>query len=294
MIENIVIKNTITLKSVEINMTTSNFVLVSADFGQISSSQQTYKYPNQIGSSVYTNTLETRTSNIIGYVIGESQAVIAHGKRTLNSLINPLHALDILIEDKYHITMYPDSTVKYAATVSENNEYMCKFEISGICNDPLFHSDKKLVQAAGVVPLFHFPLCIPQSEGIVLSKREPSLICSIENIGSIESGMTISFQASGAVVNPSLINIDTQECFKLNKTLVKDETVDICTVVGARSIVGKLSGETLSYFKYRDFDDNAWLQLYPGINYFRYNADSGLDNLSVYISYTDDYLEVDQ
>ena len=48
--------------------------------------------------------------------------------------------------------------------------------------------------------------------------REPSLIVNTNNIGDVKTGMRIEFKALGTVVNPKLVNIETQDFIKINKT----------------------------------------------------------------------------
>ena len=93
--------------------------------------------------------------------------------------------------------------------------------------------------------------------------------------------------------NPSLINVLTQEYFKVNKTLTAGEEIRINTNIGEKKIVGTLNGVSSNYFKYRDLD-STWLQLAVGDNLFRYDADSGLDVLECYVYFYNRYLEVQE
>lgn len=54
-----------------------------------------------------------------------------------------------------------------------------------------------------------------------------------------------------------------------------------------------INGVENNYFKYRDLD-STWLQLDVGDNLFRYDADTGIDNLEVYIYFHSKYLEVQE
>lgn len=293
MIENLVLTNKDTGAKIDLSMSNDDFVLESADFGSISGSNQTYHYPTQKGYTKYSSTLETREPKIVGWVIGKDRYEVARHKKELNSLINPLEDLDIEVENEYYITMTPSSTVKYSPSYSENNEVMCKFTIEGTCYDPLFSSGDKKVMAAGTEGAFMFPLVIPE-EGYIFSTKTSSLICTIENDGTIESGLKIIFKANGTVVNPSLTSVKTQECFKINKTLVADEVIEIDTNIGKRAVKGFLNGEELNYFKYRDLDNGDWISFKKGVNLYRYDAEDGLDNLDVVILYNKAWLEVDE
>lgn len=292
MIENLKIKNVVTEESIELTMSSDVFVLEKADFGVISSSHQTYHYPGQKGYTKYASSLGTREPTIIGWVIGDTENEISERKAKLNALINPLEDLEIEVEGKYHIVLTPATTVQYSATYAENNDVMCKFQIKGTCFEPIFSSGVQKSVVSGVEGNFIFPLVIPE-EGYIFSKKTSSLISNIKNKGTIDGGIEIIFSARGTVVNPSLVNVTTQECFKLNKVLSADEVVRINTSIGSRSVIGILNGEELNYFKYRSISEGDWVTFKKGENLYRYNADEGLDNLDVTIRYNEYWLEVD-
>ena len=71
------------------------------------------------------------------------------------------------------------------------------------------------------------------------------------------------------------------------------EEIVIDTIIGQKKIEGTLNGLTSNYFKYRDLD-SEWLQLQVGTNLFRYDADQNIENLEVYIYFSNKYLEVQE
>ena len=175
---------------------------------------------------------------------------------------------------------------------------MCKFEIAGLAANPLFKDTNTTnVPIAGMLGMFHFPMMLSAIDNgmptVMMGLRQPSLIVNISNTGSVQTGMNIVFEATGTVVNPSLINIYTQEQFKINKTLVAGEIVVVSTTIGEKKIVGTLNGVSSNYFKYRDLR-SSWLQLDTGDNAFKYDADNGIDSLNCTIEYSNKYLEVQE
>jgi hypothetical protein len=120
------------------------------------------------------------------------------------------------------------------------------------------------------------------------------LIANVFNNGAIATGMRIIFKAKGNVVNPKLINVNTQERFILTKTLVAEEEVEVNTNIGEKSIKGKIGNLSYSnYYMYKDID-SSWLQLDVGDNLFRYDADDGLENLEIFVYFHNRYLEVQE
>jgi len=298
MVERIILKKVKNSEELILDMvSTPEYILKSVDWGTIKSTHHTYKYVNQVGVTVSGTSLETRPITIEGWIVANNKARMTILKKKLNSFINPQEAIDLYYSD-YMIRFIPDETVKYANTQSENNDAFCKFVITGTCPNPLFTNINENVSIfATTVAKFHFPLIMSTSlpeKGVVFGSRTDSLIANIFYEGTIISGMRIIFKAKGTVVNPKLINVNTQEQFVLNKTLTADEEVEINTNIGEKSIKGKIGNASYdNYYMYRDIN-SSWLQLEIGDNLFRYDADSGLENLEIFVHYFNKFLEVQE
>lgn len=298
MVEHITLRNQVTGNVLELDkVTTPNYILESVSWGEVKGTHHSYKYVNQIGVHITNTSLETRDVEVVGWIVADSDAQMTNFKSKLNRFANPQQNIEVTYSD-YKISFSPDSSVKYSATVAENNEVMCKFKIEGLASDPLFKDsvDTKVL-AASTKPLFHFPLIINKDDQspptIMFGAREPSLIVGVFNYGSVSTGMRIVFRAVGTLSGPSLVNVLTQEYFKLDTTLHAGDEVEIITTIGEKRVTGHINGVNKNYFKYRDLG-SAWLQLEVGDNMFRYDADSGIDNLEVYIYFSNKYLEVQE
>ncbi len=298
MVEGIKLQNVETRSMLTLDMvSTQDFILNSVDWGTVESTHHSYKYVNQIGVYVTGTSLETRSVTIMGWVIASTELQMTQRKSILNKFFNPQQAVDMFYKT-YVLRFLPNSSIRYSATIAENNEVICKFKIEGYCPDPLFaEQEENKVAAASTIGMFHFPLIISRSPnppgGTVFGYRQPSLIVAIANQGSVSVGMRIVFKANGTLENPSIINVNTQKFFKVNKTMQAGEQIVIDTVIGQKKMQGILNGQTSNYFKYRDLD-SEWLQLNVGDNLFRYDADSDIGNLEVYIYFSNKYLEVQE
>ena len=298
MVEGIKLQNVETRAILTLDMvSTPDYILNSVDWGAVESTHHSYKYVNQIGAYVTGTSLETRSVTIQGWVIADTEAVMTKRKQILNRFFNPQQAVDLFYKD-YVLRFLPNTSVRYSATIAENNEVICKFKIEGYCPDPLFSEQvESKVAAASTIPMFHFPLIISKNpsppSGVIFGLRQPSLIAAINNSGAVDVGMKIVFKANGTLYGPSLINVDTQKYFKVNKTMQAGEEIMIDTIIGEKKIQGTLNGITSNYFKYRDLD-SEWLQLKVGDNLFRYDADENVENLEVYIYFNNKYLEVQE
>ena len=298
MVEGIKLQNVETRAVLTLDMvSTPDFILNSVDWGAVESTHHSFKYVNQIGVYVTGTSLETRSVTIQGWVIAENESLMTIRKTTLNRFFNPQQAVDLFYKD-YVLRFLPNTSIRYSATVAENNEVICKFKVEGYCPDPLFSEQvESKVAAASTQAMFHFPLIISETPnppgGIIFGLRQPSLIVTVTNNGAVDVGMKIVFRASGTLTNPSLIEVNTQKFFKVNKMMVAGEEITIDTIIGEKKIEGYLNGITSNYFKYRDLD-SEWLQLKVGDNLFRYDADQNVGNLEVYIYYNNKYLEVQE
>ena len=293
MIESVTLYNMVLLQSVTIDKKDSLFVLNEVDFGTVEGTHNSFKFINQVGEYIDSTTLESRSISISGWVIGETESIIEQNRKTLNRLINPVHDIQLQVYDKYYLIFKPTSSIKYSRKYKENNEVLCKFIINGIASDPMFSLLSSLHKEANLVtPLFKFPLIIPASEGVVFGKKAQSLIVSFMNDGDIDTGMNITLTALSTVENPVILNIQTREQLKINKTLTSGEVIEISTEHGRRYVKGRLNGVESNYFGYFDIDSD-WIQIHTGENNFQYNADSGVENLTVEIKFSPRYLEVE-
>lgn len=294
MVESIVLVNSSLGTSLPLNMGAQDFVLESIDWGSIESSSRTYKFINQVGVYVTGTTLESRTISILGWVVAENATTMAERKRFLNSFVNPLQRLEMQYNE-YKIEGIPDTTIKYGTDMENNNEVMCKFLINMFCPDPMFYTQTgAYVSVATWTPKFRFPLVFPKTKGIIMGLRSPSTIAEVVNSGALPCGMVITLEASGEVVNPKLIDINSQKYIRLLHTMPADEVIQISTVDNNKTIRKIVSGASTNVFNYLDFQNSTFLQLAVGTNYLRYDADSGLNNLSVTIRFNPRMLEVQE
>lgn len=297
-VENIVFKRVDSNEELALSMTDTPFyILNNVDWGVVQGTHHSYKYVNQIGVSITSTSLKERSITVTGWIIADTEEEMDERKQFLNRYFDPRYEIDVMYKN-YFLRFVPDNTVKYGASEKENNDTIVQFQIKGTCADPLFseiNGSKETI--AATIATFHFPLIMSTNlyeRGIVFGYRQPSLTAKVTNKGAVEVGMKIVFKAIGELTNPRLIDVDTREFVAIEKSMVAGEEIVINTNVGEKSIQGKIGNEDYSnYFMYKDLD-STWLQLRLGDNLFRYDADSGLDNLEVYLYFYNKYLEVQE
>ena len=166
------------------------------------------------------------------------------------------------------------------------------FEVELLCCNPYLNEiDEIRVDIAKWIGSFHFPLTITADKPIVMGYRSPSKIVNIFNGGDMESGLIIEMKATGEVVNPQILNVNSLEFLKINRTLVSGEIIRINTNQGNKKIIDILDKAESNIMNYLDIG-STFLKLYKGDNLFKYTASSGEDNLEVSIYYNPSYLGV--
>lgn len=180
------------------------------------------------------------------------------------------------------------------STGFENSNYRWqKGLLQFTCSDPyLYEKDSTMIEIATWVGNFEFPLEIPE-EGIEMGYRSKSLIANVYNDGQEDSGMVIRFKATGTVVNPTLLNVNTYEEFKFKEgfTMQGVDVVEVSTYRGKKSVSLKRNNVVSKIFSQAHLETD-WLQLSVGDNLFRYDAADGLDKLEVSMYFTKKYLGV--
>lgn len=306
MIDKITLINTVSEATLELSTTdTPTYILGVTDWSSAKGKHHTHKFFNQIGASVSSTSIEERDVEIQGWIVSETADTMAGKKQVLNSLINPRQLLTMHYLD-YKLDFLPTQSIRYTPAWAENNEVLCRFAITGVAPDPRWSDDQETtVAAAATLPLFHFPMIIaPQPHaippeppypagGVVFGYRQPDLFLTIRNTSSVPVGMRILLRAYGTLSNPRLTNVRTGEFFGLTLGMRGGDSATIVTELGQKSVSGSLIGVEQNLFPYRHIG-SSWLQLEVGDNILAYSADSGVDNLDVFVSYYNRYLEVQQ
>ena len=167
-------------------------------------------------------------------------------------------------------------------------------EISLICPDPFFYDiDASSEEMASWVSAFTFPFASP-STGFVFGYKDNSRIQTIQNdIAEDNIGITIIMSCLGAVTNPSITHIETNNSLHIGHedkpfNMVVGDIVTITTATGNKHVTLKRNGVTSEINHYLT-EDSVFIQLMRGSNSFGFSADSGVNNLTITIEYTYKY-----
>ena len=246
---------------------------------------------NQNGKKYLGNTLDIKDITLQVAIIAANKENLINYRNKINKIFNPtldegwLNYKDDIKEWKVKCI---SNKLPFPTSIN-NRSNTCLISLTA--NNPfwldLLESKKEIALWKGD---FSFPLKITSS-GIKFGHREPSLIVNVNNSGDVECGMRVAFKALATLTNPSILNVNTQEYIKINKTMVAGEVISVSTYFGDKKINSILNGVTTNAINYIDFQ-STFLQLAVGDNLFRYNSDTNLDNLEVSIYYQPQYLGV--
>lgn len=277
-------------KEILIDKDDSPYILDSIAWGSPAISFSSFKFPMQVGEQITSTSIGSRDIQITGYIVGDSLSQIEARKDFLSRTLLFESNVAIILNDKI-IKGVPCDIVKFGEDSSVNNEAFCKFYLSLLCEDPRFYDKNfNFVSMSTESPSFFLPLSI-EDKGLIFSERKISKTIKIENKGTSKIGIIVKLKAKGNVINPKIVNVDTNQSFLLNKTLSFDEQVIIDTRIGSRNIVGKTSDEFENYYKFKNIDSD-WIDLKIGSNTLVYSADSGSDLLEVVIEYLQAYMNI--
>jgi hypothetical protein len=299
MVESIMIKDIDTNQ--ELNMdkfNTPGYILDYVDWGQATVNYNTSQYVNQIGVTVISASYKSRSIDISGFIVAESESQMTERKRLINGFFVPMHEYLVKYRE-FQIKVRINSSVRYTNTEeTSNNECICRFKISGMCPYPLFTLFRDVqINVGKYVDLFHFPFYVTEEKPILFAVRSIGEYRKriIKNTGQIPIGFKFTMEATdGSVENPTLYNFTTDEHFTIEKTLVEGEVVEINTNAGFKSIMGRIgSAQPTNYFQYMSAD-SSWLNLIPGNNLIGYNATSGEDSLKITMEISPQFVEVQE
>ena len=298
MVESITIRNKRNNEELVMDkLTTPNYILDYADWGQASVDQFTAKFINQFGVSIVGISFKSREIEISGFAVATEDDEMSKRKRFLNGFFNPQSEYEVVYKN-YKIAFRPTTSVRYAnVDESNNNEVMCRFKISGVCPYPLFSLDSiSTIYVGEFISSFHFPFYMTEEEPVTFAIRSIGDYRQriIKNNGHIETGIKFYMEAKDEPVDtPTLYNFTTNQFFKIEKLLRVGERIEINTETGYKSVIGSYGGVSENYLKYKS-QDSSWLTFIQGENMVGYGAERGMENLDIRIEVPEKYLEVQE
>lgn len=236
--------------------------------------------------------IESRDIEIAGNIKERDKVELQALRRKMNRVLNPQYEATLTYElgdFKRVIGCAVDD-----APIFEKKSLFEQFTVNLCCLNPFWREESEtredIATWLGGIE-FRDKSGLEIYEGWQIGYRQPSLIVNVYNSGDVKSGIRIEFRALGAITNPQLLNVNTQEFIKINMELVAGDVLTLSTGYGEKSVTLKRNGITTDAFRYLDVD-STYLQLSVGDNLFRYSAEKNTENLEVSIYHNNLYLGV--
>ena len=209
--------------------------------------------------------IESRDIDIVGHIKERDKIAIQELRRNLNRILNPQYSATLTYElgDFKRVI---GCTINNAPIFKRGTIFE-QFTIQLSCLNPFWREEAETREdIATWIGGFEFP--VPDGLGI-----------------------RIEFRALGALTNPQLLNVNTQEFIKANISLEAGDVLTVSTGYGEKSVKLLSGGVESDAFRYLDVD-SSYLQLAVGDILFRYSADTNAENLEVSIYHNNLYLGV--
>lgn len=244
----------------------------------------------QHGDTYISQRYEARDITIVGHINSRDKDRVLELRRKVEKILNAELDAKLIYTYKDFVRVI-DCKVDGRPLFKSSKVFM-QYSIPITCCNPFWREEAEAKKdIAAWVSSWEFDFEIPE-EGIELGYREPSVIVNVYNEGDVKSGMRVEFRAIGTVVNPVLLNVNTQEYLKLiDTTMVAGDVITINTDYGSKGATLTRDGEAIDYFRHIDVD-STFMQLAIGDNVFRYDAESGVTALEATIYHNNKYLGV--
>lgn len=269
-------------KIVNINDGVNYEVIEFEGFAPPPASLYTSKSPNRKGSKKNGSTIDERSLLIQIKLHGDIEA----NRNALYEWTDTETELKVYYKNGVK-SIYCEGTVTDCdVPVCTDNEIMT---VAITCNDPYLKDLQEIAtEISNLLKQFTFPFAI-DGNGIPFSTLRDNNITNVFNAGA-ETGAVIRIKVLAEVSNISLYDAnDATKIFSINKTLQKNEIVEIDTERSPRTVkLIKTDGTSENILRYVGHNP-TWFQLKKGNNLFNFSA-SDTGRIEVTFSFTTKYL----
>ena len=135
----------------------------------------------------------------------------------------------------------------------------------------------------GFEAAFSFPVNYEQPH--YFATRNADASTNVRNAGSLPVPFTAILRCETAVENPRIRNTLTGQSIGFLTTLKPGQVIEVYRTTTDRLAVKRTEGETEENFFWALDEDSDLMELAPGDNFLKTEADNGTDNLQVLISF---------
>lgn len=225
----------------------------------------------QTGTTIRSANVDSRPVTISGIIVGDSQP---EKKERLMEVVRPDLGGKLFCDD-YYLEVHPTDT-----PTIEAKEKQAKFQFALLAPYPYWMKGENAYAAlSSVEKRFKFPWNIsrPYRFGEVVTRQ----FITIHNSGQLEVPFTVTFTALDAVTNPKIIDAKTNNYLLVKKSMVAGERLVVEITHDRVYVASSVDGECRGALDIK----SKFYRLRVGDNVIKPEADSGKNNLSVFIDY---------
>ncbi|KEI89331.1 hypothetical protein N493_07430 [Clostridium botulinum B2 433] len=225
------------------------------------------------------NILETRQLTLKFMIEGQNEQELRDKIKFINNVVNPILGEVLIIYENKCIKAIADNTLSFEEN-EKTNINLYENKIRFVCSNPFWEDiNYTKDELSAFLNKFSFPFQFPCEMGGEANK------VTINNDGDSEASLKIKF--SGNMINPKLINKNTNEFIKLNYEFKENDVVEIDTDYINRSV--KLNG--ISNFNILDFNSTLF-QLQVTENKLEFKSEFSDSKAKIEIQYKNNYISI--
>ena len=231
---------------------------------------------SQVGETVESMTVGGRTITVRGTVFGNVQS----RRKMMRKVFAPFVWGKLTFEGKHYIRVCVKDSPSFSPIRDDG-----RFTMLLYAPFPFFYSvDDAHYNIGEILPMFSFPVdyATPHKFG----ERGTEKYTNVYNGGDVAVPFNVYMETFGTSTNPLIVNLDTQEYFKLNGTLTVGDVVNIYR--DSNNILRvelSTDGELADILSWVD-DGSTLFQLNPGDNIIAFDDDDGGSSLTVKFSFS--------
>lgn len=135
----------------------------------------------------------------------------------------------------------------------------------------------------GFTAAFRFPVNYAQPHRFGI--RQPNTFVNCRNSGALPVPFTATLRTDASVVNPCILNVITGERIRILTTLTQEQTIEIYRTTTDQLAVKRTEHQVEeNIFALLD-EDSDLVELAPGDNPLKTEADSNVDNLQATVTF---------
>ncbi|MGR8822498.1 phage tail domain-containing protein [Leuconostoc citreum] len=273
--------------AIELGQSAPFFITSKEGLGGVDNDITSVTQFNMDGSYFIGQRLSTRQIVLHGELLGNSQSDVDELRQRLASVFTPqlngnlryevgnkIYAIDVLVD----VTPDFDSkqknlTIGYVIKLTALQPYW--YDVTEY---------NKLIPLSKIDGVMTWPLRI--TNNYIFSKLVSGIIVTVNNSGDIPTGAIFTIDISGAVTNLKILNIATNDYFKIIGTFTAGQQIILSTMRGKLAVRKKTAdGYDINIVGNREAG-SSFFELKKGENYIQVLADSGQNLVNATMKFT--------